>query len=219
MIHFANVYAGYPGVQEALRGVSLHIQHGQMCFLTGHSGAGKSTLLRTILRLLKPIHGTATVDNTDLNKLSERKLPEFRQRIGVVFQDPQLLPDRNIFDNIIIPLLATEQRKKHISTRVETVLERVGLSNYQDRLPNTLSVGEQQRIGIARALINNPRLILADEPTGNLDPELSREIFGLFENFNNHGATILIATHDVSLLAEYPHPVLQLQQGRIVQSS
>lgn len=219
MIQFTNVYARYPGAKETLRGISLHIEPKKMYFLSGLSGAGKSTLLRTILRLLKPTHGTAIVDNTDLNKLPERKLPEFRQRIGVVFQDPQLLPDRNVFDNIIIPLLATEQPKKNINTRVDTVLGQVGLSHCKNRLPNTLSVGEQQRAGIARALINNPRLILADEPTGNLDPELSREIFNLFENFNGNGATILIATHDVGLLNEYPHPLLRLQQGRIVQSS
>lgn len=216
MIRLDDIYAAYAGSREALQGISLQIEHGQMCFLTGHSGAGKSTLLRTILRLLKPFRGTVEVDGINLNELTLKDLPNFRRRIGIVFQNPQLLPDRSVLENIAIPLLVTEERKKNIQTRVLTALEQVGLPNFAERMPVTLSSGEQQRVSIARALINNPRLVLADEPTGNLDPGLSREIFGLFSAFNSHGTTILIATHDISLLANYPHRQIKLNQGRLV---
>ncbi len=216
MIQFEDVYASYPGSQEALQNISLAIEHGQMCFLTGHSGAGKSTLLRIILRLLRPFRGKVTVDGIDLDQLTDRDLPAFRRRMGIVFQNPHLLSDRSVFENIAIPLLVTEERRKNMRGRIFTALEQVGLPGFAERIPNTLSAGEKQRVGIARALVNNPRLVLADEPTGNLDPGLSREILNLFSDFNSHGTTILIVTHDISLLEGYSHRQISLHQGRLV---
>jgi len=216
VIQFEDVYASYPGSQEALQNISLAIEHGQMCFLTGHSGAGKSTLLRIILRLLRPFRGKVTVDGIDLDQLTDRDLPAFRRRMGIVFQNPHLLSDRSVFENIAIPLLVTEERRKNMRGRIFTALEQVGLPGFAERIPNTLSAGEKQRVGIARALVNNPRLVLADEPTGNLDPGLSREILNLFSDFNSHGTTILIVTHDISLLEGYSHRQISLHQGRLV---
>lgn len=218
MIRFDDTYVGYPGTQEVLHAVSFFIDRGQMCFLTGRTGAGKSTVLRAILKLVTPFHGAVTVNGVNVNSLTKARLPIFRRQIGVVLQDPQLLPDRTVFDNVAIPLMIVGMRGRSITTRVQTALDLVGLEDYQHRAPLTLSAGEQQRVGVARALVNNPALVLADEPTGNLDPPLSREILKLFENFNSHGTTVLIATHEISLLKDYQkYPMLQLEQGKVMQ--
>lgn len=218
MIHFDDTYVGYPGTQEVLHAVSFFVDRGQMCFLTGCTGAGKSTLLRTILKLVTPFHGAVAVNGVNLNNLTKARLPAFRRQIGVVLQDPQLLSDRTVFDNVAIPLMMVGMRGRSITTRVRALLDSVGLEGYQNRAPLTLSAGEQQRVSVARALVNNPALVLADEPTGNLDPHLSREILKLFENFNNHGTTVLIATHEVRLLKDYQkYPMLQLEQGKVRQ--
>lgn len=215
MISFENVSVCYQSGKDALSNISFNIDHKQMTFLTGHSGAGKSTLLRTILKMVEPVKGRVVVDGVDLSKLTRRDLPEFRLRIGSVFQDPHLLPNRTVFENVAIPLRIMGMSENKIRNNVQTALGRVGLHNFQWRMPPTLSAGEHQRVGIARALVHRPRLLLADEPTGNLDPDLSREILKLFSHFNSHDTTILIATHDVSLLSTYNHQVFRLDQGQL----
>lgn len=215
MITFDKVFVRYPSGKEALQNISFSVEKGQMTFLTGHSGAGKSTLLRTILKLLEPARGRVVVGDVDLSKLTRRKLPYFRRSIGAVFQDPRLLPNRNVFENVAIPLRITDAAENKVATLVRTVLERVGLHNCQWRMPHMLSAGERQRVGIARALVHKPSLVLADEPTGNLDPELSLEILNLFSRFNDHGTTVLVATHDISLISRYRHRLFRLDQGHL----
>lgn len=219
MINFDNVSVCYQSGKEALSNISFHVDQKQMIFLTGHSGAGKSTLLRTILKMIEPVKGRVIVDGVDLSKLKHRDLPAFRLRIGSVFQDPHLLPNRTVFENVAIPIRIMGMPENKIRNNVQTALGRVGLHNFQWRMPPTLSAGEHQRVGIARALVHQPRLLLADEPTGNLDPDLSLEILNLFSHFNGHGTTILIATHDVSLLSTYNHQVFHLDQGKLKSAS
>lgn len=215
MIRFTNVSKRYPGGHEALRDVSYHLAPGEMAFLTGHSGAGKSTLLKLIALIERPSGGQVIVNGQNLNKLSRRKIPYHRRNIGVIFQDHRLLFDRTVFDNVALPLIIAGYNHGEIGRRVRAALDKVGLLGKEKLYPITLSGGEQQRVGIARAVVNKPPLVLADEPTGNLDPELSREIMGIFEEFNRVGVSVLIASHDHALIRSMPHRVLSLDHGTL----
>ena len=190
-----------------------------MAFITGHSGAGKSTLLRLITAIERPTRGLATVNGRDLTKLPRRRIPYFRREIGVVFQDHKLLFDRTVYDNVALPLIVTGADDKEIPKRVRAALEMVGLLDKERMLPVTLSGGEQQRVGIARAVVNKPPLLLADEPTGNLDSKLSDEILDLFLDFHHHGVTVLIATHDLHLIDRARRRVIELDHGELARDT
>ena len=216
MIQFDNVSKRYPGGYEALSGVSFHLRPGEMAFLTGHSGAGKSSLLKLIALIERASRGQVIIDGQNLGRLKNRHIPYLRRKLGVVFQDHNLLFDRTVFDNVALPLIIAGYHQSEVGRRVRAALDKVGLLGRDKAYPITLSGGEQQRVGIARAVVNRPPLLLADEPTGNLDPELSREIMGLFEEFQKVGVTVLIATHDHDLIARLDHRLLSLSQGRLV---
>ncbi len=216
MIRFTNVSKRYSGGHEALSNLSFHLSPGEMAFLTGHSGAGKSTLLKLIALIERPSGGQVVVNGQNLTKVSRRKIPYHRRDIGIIFQDHRLLFDRTVFDNVALPLVIAGYSRDEIGRRVRAALDKVGLLKKEKVYPITLSGGEQQRVGIARAVINKPPLLLADEPTGNLDPELSREIMGIFEEFNRVGVTVLIASHDLALIRQMKHRMLRLDQGRMV---
>jgi cell division transport system ATP-binding protein len=187
-----------------------------MAFLTGHSGAGKSTLLKLIALLERSTRGQLFLDGENLSRTRKRRIPFVRRKIGMIFQNYRLLFDRTVFDNVALPLVIAGHRHQDIGRRVRAALDKVGLLDKERALPITLSGGEQQRVGIARAVVNKPPLLLADEPTGNLDPDLSRDIMHLFEQFNQVGVTVLIASHDLDLISRLPYPQLQLHQGRLV---
>lgn len=216
MIKFDQVSKRYLGGFEALSNVSFEIANNEMVFLTGHSGAGKSTLLKLIMVMERPTLGQVIVNGQNLRDLSVRKIPALRRDIGVVFQNHQLLFDRSVFDNVALPLIIAGYQPRDVGRRVRAALDKVGLLNKEKLMPVTLSGGEQQRIGIARAVVNKPSILLADEPTGNLDPELSAEIMHLFEQFNQVGVTVLIASHDLSLIARLPYRMMTLREGSIV---
>jgi cell division transport system ATP-binding protein len=190
-----------------------------MAFITGHSGAGKSTLLRLITAIERPTRGEAAVNGKNLTKLPRRRIPYFRRGIGVVFQDHKLLFDRTVYDNVALPLIVTGTDDKEIPKRVRAALEMVGLLDKERMLPVTLSGGEQQRVGIARAVVNKPPLLLADEPTGNLDSKLSDEILDLFLDFHHHGVTVLIATHDLHLIDRARRRVIELNHGELARDT
>ncbi len=215
MIRFENVYKRYPGGREALSGVSFNLERGEFAFLTGPSGAGKSTLLRLIALIERPTRGTVLVNNQNTGRLPRRKIPAFRQRLGVVFQDHKLLYDRTVFDNVALPLVIAGATRRETERRVRAALDQVGLRGRETHAPITLSTGEQQRVGIARAVAARPDVLIADEPTGNLDPDLSREIMELFTRFNEVGVTLLIATHDLELVESLPHRRLRLVAGQL----
>ncbi|MFB9888036.1 cell division ATP-binding protein FtsE [Balneatrix alpica] len=219
MIRFDQVSKRYPGGHEALGGVSFTLKRGELAFLTGHSGAGKSTLLKLIMLMERPSTGHIYIGEQNLSRLPASQIPYLRRRIGVVFQNHQLLFDRSVFDNVALPLRISGYDSDDEARRVRAALDKVGLLNKEKLNPIALSGGEQQRVGIARAIVNKPALILADEPTGNLDPELSAEIMRLFEQFNQVGVTMLIASHDLRLIARMHHRVLTLQQGRVIQDA
>lgn len=213
MIQFDNVYKRYPGGHEALKGLSFRLPRGSMMFLTGHSGAGKSTLLKLVMSMERPSAGQVIVNQQNITRLPARRIPFHRRNIGVVFQNHQLLFDRSVFDNVALPLLIAGYQPREVGRRVRAALDKVGLLHKERAAPITLSGGEQQRVGIARAVVNKPALLLADEPTGNLDPELSAEIMHLFEQFNQVGVTVLVATHDLALIDRLPYPVMALREG------
>jgi cell division transport system ATP-binding protein len=215
LIRFENVYKRYPSGRDALSGVSFSLERGEFAFLTGPSGAGKSTLLRLIALIERPTRGSVLVNNQNTTRIARRRIPRFRQRLGVVFQDNKLLYDRNVFDNVALPLVIAGASRREIERRVRAALDQVGLLGRESHLPITLSTGEQQRVGIARAVAPRPDVLIADEPTGNLDPELSFEIMRLFERFNEVGVTLLIATHDLELVEQMPHRRLRLVAGHI----
>lgn len=217
MIEFAEVSKRYPNGQEALKKVSFEIADGEMAFLTGHSGAGKSTLLKLICLMERATSGQVVVNNKNLNRTSRRKIPSVRRNIGMIFQDHRLLFDRSVFDNVALPLMIAGYPHREIGRRVRASLDKVGLLSKEKYSPIMLSGGEQQRVGIARAVVNKPPLLLADEPTGNLDPELSAEIMHLFEQFNQVGVSLLIASHDLSLIAQMHYRTLVMKEGRLVQ--
>ena len=216
MIKFDNVSMRYPQGQDALTDVSFEIGKGEMAFLTGHSGAGKSTLLRLILALEKCTSGEVVVNGANLGRLPKSKIPFHRRQIGAVFQDHQLLFDRSVAENVALPLQIAQFAPGEIQRRVRAALDKVGLLKKEAMLPARLSGGEQQRVGIARAVVNRPRIILADEPTGNLDPELSAEVMAVFEQFSHVGVSLLIASHDKSLLESFRHRTLTLDHGRLL---
>lgn len=216
MIKFDHVSKGYAEVSDALVNVSFTIEKGEMAFLTGHSGAGKSTLLKLIALVETVSRGQVFLDGQNLNRVSEQEIPFVRRKIGLIFQDYKLLNDRTVADNIALPLLIAGYNHQDIKRRVRAVLDKVGLVGKEKSYPLSLSGGEQQRVGIARAVVNKPSLILADEPTGNLDPELSTEIMHLFKQFRQVGVTVLVATHDLSQVVESGYRQLILDQGRLV---
>lgn len=213
MIQFSEVYKAYPGGQEALKRVSFEIPKGEFTFVTGHSGAGKSTLLRLVALIERHTRGEIVVNGRSLDRIPRRHVPYYRRTIGFIFQDHRLLFDRTVFDNVALPLTILGLGPGETTRRVRAALDRVGLLDMEKRLPAQLSAGEQQRVGIARAVAPKPDILLADEPTGNLDAELSRDIMELFDRFNQVGVTVIIATHDTDLLREFGHRAITLRNG------
>lgn len=216
MIIFDNVYKRYPGGQEALKGVSYQLQKGEMAFLTGHSGAGKSSVLKLIALIERTTRGEVVFDGKNLSRARRGQIPYLRRKIGMVFQDHNLLSDRTVYDNVAMPLIIAGQHYSETGRRVRAALDKVGLLGKEKYYPTQLSGGEQQRVGIARAVVNRPPLLLADEPTGNLDPALSWEIMKLFEHFRQVGVTVLVASHDLDLIAHMDHRLLTLKDGELV---
>jgi cell division transport system ATP-binding protein len=219
MITFDRVSKRYDEGHDALREVSVHINRDELVFLTGHSGAGKSTLLRLIMLMDRPSRGQVTIDGQNLALVRPRGIPQHRRNIGVVFQNHQLLFDRTVFDNVALPLIIAGYDHREVGRRVRAALDKVGLLNRERAMPITLSGGEQQRVGIARAVVGKPKILLADEPTGNLDPALSAEIMDLFEEFNQVGVTVLIASHDLVLISRLHHRIITLREGSLVSGS
>src|SRR5690606_36010112 len=219
MIRFDRASKRYPNGHEALNAASFEVGTGEMVFLTGRSGAGKSTILKLIALLERPTRGLVLVNGHNTAALSARKIPAFRRELGVVFQDHRLLTERSIFDNVALPLHASESRLKEIDKRVRAALDQVGLLDRAQALPLELSVGEQQRVGIARAVVGKPKLILADEPTGNLDPALSLEVMALFKRFNDVGVTVVIATHDLEIVRAWGLREIVVSDGHVSDSA
>ncbi len=216
MITFDRVSKRYESGHDALNQVTFDLADGEMAFMTGHSGAGKSTLLKLIMLMDRCTRGQVVVSGQNLTRIKRRQIPYYRRNIGLVFQDHQLLFDRTVFDNVALPLVIAGAQPRDIGRRVRAALDKVGLLKKEKLNPMALSGGEQQRVGIARAVVNKPALLLADEPTGNLDPKLSSEIMQLFEHFNQVGVTVLVATHDLSLIARLNHRILTLSKGRLI---
>ncbi len=216
MIRFENVSKRYASGHDALTDLSFEVKAGEMVFVTGHSGAGKSTLLKLIGLTERPTRGQITVDHADLAQVRRRGIARLRRGIGMVFQDHRLLLDRSVFDNVALPLLIAGTGREEIGKRVRAALDKVGLLARERAFPAALSTGEQQRVGIARAIVAKPPVIIADEPTGNLDPQLSIEVMNLFAQFGEVGTTVLIASHDLFLLKRMNKRVLVLDQGRLV---
>lgn len=204
---------------RGLANVSVSIEQGSMVFLTGHSGAGKSTLLKMLIGAEQPTSGRVLVDGSDVSQLGSKQMPWYRRQVGVVLQDHNLLEDRSVFDNVALPLRITHLRSKDVERRVRGALSTVELSDKGHLFPRHLSTGEQQRVGIARAVVNRPRIILADEPTGNLDPYLSRQVITLFHQFRDLGSTVLVASHDIDLIKDQGCRILHLSQGELVQDT
>jgi cell division transport system ATP-binding protein len=215
MIVFERVSKRYANGREALNNVTFSIHNGEMVFLTGRSGAGKSTVLKLIALLERPTRGAVVVDGKNTRALRPRHIAAFRRRIGVVFQDHKLLADRPVFDNVALPLAVAGAPLKEIDKRVRAALDQVGLLGRERALPLELSVGEQQRVGIARAVVSKPPLLIADEPTGNLDPDLSLEVMRLFRRFQDVGVTVVVATHDLHLVREFGQRVIVLEGGHL----
>ncbi|WP_372870110.1 cell division ATP-binding protein FtsE [Shewanella sp.] len=216
MIRFEQVSKVYSGGQKALSDVNFHLRRGEMAFLTGHSGAGKSTLLKLITVIERASAGKVYINGHDIADISRHHVPYLRREIGMIFQNHHLLMDRSVFDNVALPLVIEGFSHGEIKKRVAAALDMVGLYGKERHNPIMLSGGEQQRVGIARAIVNKPALLLADEPTGNLDPKLSMDILRLFETFNDAGTTVLIATHDLGLIARMKYRTLTLRQGRML---
>tara|TARA_B100001093_G_scaffold356731_1_gene341356 strand:+ start:483 stop:1154 length:672 start_codon:yes stop_codon:yes gene_type:complete len=217
MIRLNNISKRFPGGQEALSGLDLAIGKGEMVFITGHSGAGKSTLLRLIALIDRPSDGQIIIDNQNIGRIKKRNISEYRRQIGIVFQDHKLLYDRTIFDNVALPLIISGISRQEAKRRVRAALDQVSLLRKEKQKPETLSAGEQQRVGIARAIVTKPKLLIADEPTGNLDPELSFEVMKIFRRFNDVGVTVLIASHDIALIDHLGCRQIALENGRLKQ--
>lgn len=215
MIEFQGVSKRYSTGQEALLNVNFAIEEQEIVFLTGHSGAGKSTLMKLIMLMERPTAGQVLIGGRNLNRLSQSQIPFHRRQVGVVFQNHQLLFDRNVFENVALPLQICGYHRRDVARRVRAALDKVGLLNKENAMPISLSGGEQQRVGIARAVVNKPPLLLADEPTGNLDPELSAEIMELFRQFSEVGVTVMIASHDIDLIKQMHRRVLTLESGQL----
>ncbi len=216
MLRFDQVSKGYPGGFVALDKVSFELQKGEMAFLTGHSGAGKSTLLRLISLIERPSTGQVIVNGVDLADVKVKQIPYMRRDIGMIFQDHRLLSSHTVFDNVALPLVIEGFTGRDMARRVHAALDQVGLLDKARCYPATLSGGEAQRVGIARAVVNKPPLLLADEPTGNLDPDLSKDIMRVFEAFNQAGVSVLIASHDLSLIARMRYRTMTLKNGRMI---
>lgn len=216
VIRFEHVHKRYPNGREALRDVSLTITPGEFVFLTGRSGAGKSSILKLIALLERPSRGTVTVNGQDTGTLPARAVPAYRRRLGMVFQDHQLLMDRPVYDNVALPLVVADTPFRDIDKRVRAALDQVGLLDKERALPTELSIGEQQRVGIARAVIARPALLIADEPTGNLDHALARDVMRLFKRFQEVGVTVVIATHDMALVQEFGQREIHIDAGQVV---
>ncbi|MEL7022367.1 MAG: cell division ATP-binding protein FtsE [Pseudomonadota bacterium] len=219
MIRFDNVTKRYPGGHEALANVTVTIDAGALTFVTGHSGAGKSTFLRLIGLIERPTRGNVLVDKRSTRGIGRRQLPAYRRDVGMVFQDHKLLFDRPVYDNVALPLIISGASHREIGKRVRAALDQVDLLKKERQLPATLSSGEQQRVGIARAIVARPSIVIADEPTGNLDPELSANIMRLFERFCDIGTTMVIASHDHALIESMGHRRIELSDGRIERDS
>ena len=218
MLRFEHVCKRYPDAGDALIDVSFQLRRGEMAFLTGRSGAGKSTLLKLIAMMEQCTRGNVLFEGKDITRISERKIPYLRRNLGLIFQDYKLLNDRTVFDNVALPLIVSGYSHQEVARRVRAALDKVSLLSKERKYPLSLSGGEQQRVGIARAIVNKPKMILADEPTGNLDPDLSSEVMHMFEQFMQVGVTVLIATHDIELINRLGHRVLTLEKGRLVTS-
>ncbi|MDG2472230.1 MAG: cell division ATP-binding protein FtsE [Pseudomonadales bacterium] len=218
MIAFEKVTKCYASGQEALSEVSFLIKTGEMAFVTGHSGAGKSTLLNLMMLIERPTKGHILINDVAIDGFSHRQIPLLRRKFGIVHQNHQLLSDRSVFDNVALPLIIAGFAPRDVGRRVRAALDKVNLLSKEKQLPEMLSGGEQQRVGIARAVVNKPAFLIADEPTGNLDPELSTQIMQIFQDFNDVGVTVLVATHDLALLARMPHRSLTLREGKLIGS-
>jgi cell division transport system ATP-binding protein len=216
LLRFDNVSKRYPGGYSALSEVSFELEAGEMLFVTGHSGAGKSTLLRLIHLSERPSQGAVLIDGKNLNQVRRQGVPQHRRRVGVVYQDHRLLMDRTVFDNVALPLIIAGASRAEIGRRVRAVLEKVGLGTRERSLPIALSSGEQQRVGIARAVVAQPALLVADEPTGNLDPQLAAEIMQLFASLPAQGTAVLVASHDLHLVRRLQKRVLVLDHGKLI---
>ena len=215
MIRFDHVSKRYPNGRDALREVSLQVEPGEFVFLTGRSGAGKSSILKLIGLLERPTRGTVTVNGQDTASLPARAIPAYRRRLGMVFQDHQLLMDRPVYDNVALPLVVADAPFRDIDKRVRAALDQVGLLEQVRALPSELSVGEQQRVGIARAVVGKPVVLIADEPTGNLDRGLALDVMRLFRRFQEVGVTVLVATHDLSLVEEFGQRSIHIDDGKV----
>jgi cell division transport system ATP-binding protein len=215
LIQIDNVSKRFPGGHEALKGLSMQVDKGEMVFVTGHSGAGKSTLLRLIALIERPTSGQIIVDGQNTSRVSRRKIPAYRRKIGMVFQDHKLLYDRSVFDNVALPLIIAGMSHRDAARKVRAALDQVSLLHKEKRSPETLSSGEQQRVGIARAIVSRPMLLIADEPTGNLDPDLSLEVMRIFRRFNEVGVTLLIASHNIALIDQLGCRRIPLADGRL----
>ena len=213
MIRFTDVYMRYPGGQDVLKNINLHVEKGEMIYLTGHSGAGKTTLLRLVALAERHFRGQIIVNGQNLARLSRRRIPRYRRNIGFMFQEHRLLNERSVFDNVALPLTIAGYRYQDIKKRTHAVLDKVGLLAKAKLHPTALSSGEQQRVGIARAVVHRPALLLGDEPTGNLDPTLSWETMKLFELFNQVGVTVLVASHDLATIKKMNKKIIVLQDG------
>ncbi len=216
MIRFDQVHKRYPNGREALSGVSFHIESGALTFLTGHSGAGKSSVLKLIALIERPTRGQVIVNSQNTSGVKPRGIPHFRRQLGVVFQDHKLLHDRPVADNVALPLVIAGVPRREIDKRVRAALDQVGLLGREKSRPLELSTGEQQRVGIARAVVAKPTLLIADEPTGNLDPELALEVMMLFKRFSEVGVTVVVASHDIHLIDQVGARRIVLSGGRVM---
>src|SRR5581483_2279246 len=215
IIQYHDVSYRYPGADEVLSHLTFALREGEMAFLTGPSGAGKSTLLRLIAALIKPNRGQVVVMGQNVTALKPRQIPPFRQQLGLIFQNFKLLYDRTVFDNVALPLVIRGYAHADIGKRVRAALDSVGLLGKEKVYPMRLAGGEQQRVGIARAIVTKPAILLADEPTGNLDPQMAREVMQIFTRFNDVGVSVLVATHAIDLITQFDYRILNLQKGRL----
>ena len=216
MIEFRNVHKVYDNGSVALEDVSIHIEKGEFVLVCGHSGAGKSTFIKLLSHEVKPDSGTVFVNDVDVTRIKSSKVPYLRRKLGIVFQDFRLLPSKTVFENVAFALEVIEEKPKVIKDKVLNVLDLVGLSDNANDLPQDLSGGEQQRVAIARAIVNKPLVLIADEPTGNLDPQTSRDISDLFKAINNSGTTVVMVTHDMDMVSYLNKRVIALENGRVV---